>query len=551
MPKKSYYIIGFILFLALLLRLWGTDFGLPYFLVNDERALVYGALKMGELKTLIPALHPQEFDILNPKYNVLMSYVYLFSLTPFILIKYFIGNFQNFTELGNYFILNPSFLWLIARIVTVLIGTGTVYLVYLIGRKMFGYSVGLLAALFLALSFLHVQLSHFARPWAPMVFFVSLIMLLSPYIRQSPQKKYYLLAGVAGGLAFGVSPGSLFFMFIFVLAHFLTTGSFARKLKDKNLWLSLLVFVPLVLFFILTNPRSFWVLGFGEESLTTPKSIVNYLQIFVSYFKLIFFSEPVISIFSLLGIIFFWFKSKKMVLLVLSWPIFYISTLYFINYTEFMEAEIQNRYMTVVIPWLAILAGFAADRLTAKLQNPVKAILIFLIFIFPFGAALQYDWLLNQRDTRVLALEWVEENISAGAKIISNWSSVNPSPTKEAILFQKELDGKSLRVADQVLLNLSDKDYPRPAYNILKLAYIDKEKWVVPQDAQYFLAAFWKEQDLSAEERALIQSAELVKEFKQGQLEKPEDINDNFLRPVSILFSLERFGPTVRIYQIK
>src|SRR3989338_8906418 len=106
------YLLIFIFVLAAFLRIWGINYGLPYFLVNDERALVYAALKMAELKTLIPAFHPGSFEIMNPMYNFLLSYVYLIFLAPFILIKYFIGSFSNFTELYNYFILNPSSLFL-------------------------------------------------------------------------------------------------------------------------------------------------------------------------------------------------------------------------------------------------------------------------------------------------------------------------------------------------------------------------------------------------------------------------------------------------------
>ena len=55
--KKSKLILVAILLLALGVRLIGIDYGLPLALVHDEPPFIFGALKMLELKTLIPALN--------------------------------------------------------------------------------------------------------------------------------------------------------------------------------------------------------------------------------------------------------------------------------------------------------------------------------------------------------------------------------------------------------------------------------------------------------------------------------------------------------------
>jgi len=556
MPKTT-LLLCFILGLAVFFRIWGIDYGLPYFLVNDERALVYGALKMAELKTLIPALYPQEFDIMNYKYNFLMSYIYLIFLAPFILIQYLIGSFANFTELGNYFVLNPTSLWLVARVVTALMGAATVYLMYLIGKKIFNHWVGLIAALFLSINFLHIQLSHFTRPWVPMAFFTCLIMFLSACIYKSPKTKYYLWMGVVCGLAFGVSAATSVTMVIFFLSHFLLKKNFPEKLKDKNLWLALVVFALLAAVFLLVNPERFSAFSFGSSNLMEARGLADYLQGFALNLKALFFYEPILSIFSLLGLIIFWFKSKKLFFIFLSWPIFYISSLYFLSYVEFSMPV--ARYLLLIVPWLIILASCAIYHLLFKLNNLSKIIILTLIFIYPLAIAIQYDYLLSQKDTRILAKDWVEENIPAGSKIISNWNHINPFPTKEAILLQEQLDEGSLRIQDKVLLNLSDEDYPQPAYHILKTAYVDKERisedplqLIKNQQYQYFLEAevLWGKDYWLPEEEQVLQKARLIQEFKQGQAKKAEDITCNFIRPVFIFFSLGRPGPTIKIYRL-
>ena len=72
-------LIFWILLLALVLRLWGITYGFPLFLVNDETPHVYGALKMIELKTLIPAFHQEEFSKVL-YYPPLLSYFFLVTL---------------------------------------------------------------------------------------------------------------------------------------------------------------------------------------------------------------------------------------------------------------------------------------------------------------------------------------------------------------------------------------------------------------------------------------------------------------------------------------
>src|SRR6267154_1616766 len=71
-----------VVMLAFLLRIAGILYGLPLMLVNDEGSLVLGALKMIEVKTVIPALHPDLFDsiLYYPPYLC-----YLYHL-PFVVI---------------------------------------------------------------------------------------------------------------------------------------------------------------------------------------------------------------------------------------------------------------------------------------------------------------------------------------------------------------------------------------------------------------------------------------------------------------------------------
>ena len=106
--------IFWILFLALILRLWGINYALPQFFVNDERANVYGALKMLELRTLVPAWHEEEFRrVLN--YLPLPSYVYLVALAPVIGLAYLISDYPSIEAYRAALVLDPTIIFVTAR----------------------------------------------------------------------------------------------------------------------------------------------------------------------------------------------------------------------------------------------------------------------------------------------------------------------------------------------------------------------------------------------------------------------------------------------------
>ena len=60
----------------------------------------------------------------------------------------------------------------VGRPLSALFDVGTVFMVFLLGRKMYSQKVGLLAAAFTALAVIHIQNSHFYRPETFSVFFL-------------------------------------------------------------------------------------------------------------------------------------------------------------------------------------------------------------------------------------------------------------------------------------------------------------------------------------------------------------------------------------------
>ena len=95
----------------------------------------------------------------------------------------------------------------VGRALTALVDVGTVLLTFALGRRLYGVAVGLLAAAFLAVTVLHIQLAHFFASDPYLTFFVVAalyaLVLAHGATTAARRRGYLLLAAAAGGLAVG------------------------------------------------------------------------------------------------------------------------------------------------------------------------------------------------------------------------------------------------------------------------------------------------------------------------------------------------------------
>ena len=91
---------------------------------------------------------------------------------------------------------------LLARLVSVLLGIGTVFLVYRLGEVAYGPSSGLLAALFIAVMPYHVLVSRQVLLDGPLTFFTTLALFFLVRFAISSRSRWLYATGAAMGLAF-------------------------------------------------------------------------------------------------------------------------------------------------------------------------------------------------------------------------------------------------------------------------------------------------------------------------------------------------------------
>jgi len=237
-PKSDIPILFLIILLTFFLRIYGINFGLPYLYNPDEPTFVSRAMHFGT-----GDLNPHWFG--HPG-STLMYILFLLYGVYFVL-GHLLGIFPDWQSFETLFQTDPTTFYLIGRTTTVLFGTLTVFLVYLIAKKIYNKKVGLVAALFLSVSYLHSVHSQLIRTDITTTFFVVLSVLFSLFIYERKELKYYILAGLTAGIAIATKYTSGVAIFPIIAAHLLAEGKKIyqnrHRLWDRNLFFLCLLII--------------------------------------------------------------------------------------------------------------------------------------------------------------------------------------------------------------------------------------------------------------------------------------------------------------------
>ena len=182
-----------------------------------------------------------------------------------------------------------------------LMGIGSIYLIYIIGRQWFNRKVGLFSAAFFAVSQFTVFYSQLARPYSAGLFFVLLMAYFWHKIVFEDKKT---TIGVYVGFALSAWACSLMQYFSIAQAGliFLTGLFFLPKERRKAYWLS---GIAAVVLFAPTLPI-FWQQLFVSGSiggwLSAPKStfLTDFLQYTMNYSQLFMFAVGIIILLPLI-----------------------------------------------------------------------------------------------------------------------------------------------------------------------------------------------------------------------------------------------------------
>ena len=405
--------------LGLAVRLWGLKFGLPVVYARPDELLLIGVV-IGFFRG-DPNPHFFEYPTL---YLYTLAGVYCLFYARWMLA----GWVRDSAGFAASFKVSFVPFFLAARATAAVLGSATVALVHAIVRPLFGVSAGLLAALFMAVAFLHVRDSHYATTDVPMVFFVAAAMLAIVRVHCYRRAFDARLAGVLAGCAMGVKYNAV----VLALPMAIVEGLHAwplrrdwrRMLRETHLFTMavccILMFLAGSPYLLLDSAKALQDLRSLQASTSmgmTPPELLGRGWTYHLPHSLWFGVGWPMLLSALAGMVWMTVRRPAAALVLGAFPVAY----YLVagaGYNVFV------RYMLPVVPFLCIFAGyFVASAATAiasllRLRAAlVAAVLGLAVAVPPAINVVRFDRLLTREDSRITAGRWLMENVPAGASM--------------------------------------------------------------------------------------------------------------------------------------
>jgi hypothetical protein len=466
--------------IGLTLRLVGLRYGLPAVYNPDEVAIVSRALAFAKGDP-----NPHNFLYPTLYFYVLFAWVGLAAVWSTIT-----GAVASFGDFQRQFFVDPTRVYVAARLLSALAGTATIVATWALARRIGGELAGIAAALFVAVAPLHVRDSHYVKHDVPVTLLIVLAYLaydrlwreLPPEGRQTP----LIAAAVLTGAAFSTHYYTIFLAI--PLAWSAARG--ARTPADVAKRVAIAAAVSAAVFFllspfILVEPATAWRDIRANRAIVVDRAVGS-LGIAATagrYADMLWHDTagwPVV-ILALSGLAVLAWRQPARAAWLLAFP---LPFLLFIA-TTFPA----TRYLIPLVPFLAIFAALAIAaiaegffRLKAEATNSNRvaaAVIAVAAAVLPVRDSVRADRFFRETDTRTLAADYIRQHVPAGSTILTQPYSVELTPTAASLEEAVRRSGRELPTKTRFQIGRSP--YPSPAYRLLYLGEgLDADKIYVP-----------------------------------------------------------------------
>jgi 4-amino-4-deoxy-L-arabinose transferase-like glycosyltransferase len=403
-----------ILLLALVLRVWTIENGIPHTVGVDEPEILkraVGMMKSGDF-------NPHFFD-----YGGLTIYFHMAVAS----IRFAVGAMSaepGFASLDTVWT-GDFLLW--ARMVTALIGTLLVYVVFRAGLR-WGTTVALVAAFVTAIHPNLTREAHLALTDTPLTFFVALTLLLSMIASSEERLRWFVAAGIAAGLATAVKyNGAL------ALLMPLATAATAVAVRRRAV-AALTVTVAAIVAFLVAAPYSFidlphFLNAFAHlaSSYNQPRPASVIVEEYYKHLRNSFgFGLPWSHtlgngalLVALLGmaIMVLDIRVRERRHAALAVVLFTLAYMRLLSHQSLVYA----RYYLPILPMVALAIGVAvawlldhAGRRPSPVVRRVVVAVLVLLALPPLVNATKWNWDRRRTSTEELTARWLERNVAPG-----------------------------------------------------------------------------------------------------------------------------------------
>ncbi|MSQ28445.1 MAG: phospholipid carrier-dependent glycosyltransferase [Dehalococcoidia bacterium] len=206
-PRAATFVLLALLAAAVVLRLYGIDWDQGRFFHPDERFL---------LQFKLPVLKfPSNFEeFLDPAFSPWNPHSFAYGSLPMYLVK---ASSVLLEQLIDGFTGDDA--RFAGRALSALADVGTAVMVYVLGRRLFGWRTALLAVAFMTFAVQHIQLSHFATVDVLLTLFVLIALYGCARALDRPSAWTGILMGVGLGMGLATKVSVLPLVFPVVAAH--------------------------------------------------------------------------------------------------------------------------------------------------------------------------------------------------------------------------------------------------------------------------------------------------------------------------------------------
>lgn len=419
-PMVLWIVIG----LALVIRIWGIGYGLPFVYWTDEYHEVMRAMELGAGGFNWARTGKGGFYLL-----LFVEYGLYF------LVLKLSGVISTTREFAELFVRDPSMFYMLGRVTTAMFGAATVAIVFALGREAYHFRAGLLAALFLAVNVVHSDLSHRVGVDIPMTLFAAIALFFAVRIAHGGSRRDYVLAAVSAALATTTKLPGILVLIPLVIAHVYGTGLMPREgkrlLVAPNLWLAAALFIAV---WVATNPgilfaNDYLSLYTGSsaeapdelaEPGTRPVLWIYYLDVLRTSMGWPLF------IVSLAAVAYAAWRRRSTDVILLT----YALANYLAIAVTTSEYLYFPRYALPIIVVLTVLSARALSDLLETLpryRSLTVVLVVSVLVAWPLKEAVSNSHMLTQTDTRTLARQWFDAEVPAGSKVLVEGGKISAS----------------------------------------------------------------------------------------------------------------------------
>lgn len=409
---KVRFILFFVIAINLLLNVYGNDWGLPSRLYADEK--VTNVLHMLNNKTLVDVYdnysHPTGYQL------TLLIY-----MIPFLIVLKLIGYpVEALKEAASVSWMNmarlfPDFatgVFIYTRTLSAILGALTVYLIYLLGKRIYNERVGLYAAILLSVTLGFIGVNHFAKFISLSNFLITLSLLLCV-------SGSIFWAAFFSGLATSVQLNAFLLLLPLFVKLFFSCGNF-KQVTAKTIALSSLFIVgfivgtPSILFDFSKYASAFTSIFLGNIPLVPQQKMPLFVGPLNYFFELLTIYGILIFAFIICGLLFslyHWKKLTKDEVVVFVFIFAYFFTIAILFEDKFP----QTKHIISIVPLLTLLGGkflFSASK-----NRQIKYSLLIITLFYSFAYAFEGDLVFKRDDTRYISTKWIYSNIPKDFKI--------------------------------------------------------------------------------------------------------------------------------------